>query len=480
MPATKEAPEAQQPEDASSVEQNVSRLRLDSVQGQRHGRGEGGHTATEEVVDFVKLWNSGPEQFRQSLQQRLREAEEFHYVEQDAATTIQRHFRGSVVRARILLQCYAAMEIQRCFRGFSSRKQCYDIILTRDRERLAYFRHLCAVMIQRIFRGYRSRRHVHDFYARRSYIFEVTEKGEELRKSLRDSLQEQIENKLVNEEEKAMEEFDKVTQHLHHLMSTKTQSGVFNPQYAEHPDQIPSSFNVPIEDHLHRGVKRYLRTRGLRTGSAFQTSDRSPRSYAGSSETVRISSPYEAEKEKQKLEKRLSELQQISSQPYRPTSRPEDLKPYRTIRSSSSFEEPWKLARSTREFENAPENITKRVGYPHQPYFISSNKTDRVFEDLERERVKSQNSYRQLQSSGLSHSRGTPKVDTANTYSSSSKHRSTVMSRHGRQALNPALPQSVRKQSPKLRNTRGKAQDIMTTNEGRELQSFSEDSLHQS
>lgn len=251
-----------------------------------------------------------------------------------------------------------------------------------------------------------------------------------------------------------MEEFDKVTQNLHHLMSTKAQSGVFNPQYAEHPEQIPSSFNIPVEEHLERGVKRYLRTRGLRTATAFQSSDRSPRSYLGTSETVRISSPYESEKEKERQEKRLNELQQISDQPYRPVTKPEDLKPYQTVRSSDAYEEPWRLARSTKEFENAPENIMKRVGYSQgQSYFITSNKKDRIFEDLERERLHIQTTCRQFQSRDSSQrSTGSGQRWSPDDTDTKRKQRGTTMARHGKMALNPSLPRSVRKEAKRGNN----------------------------
>jgi len=55
-----------------------------------------------------------------------------------------------------------------------------------------------------------------------------------------------------SKEEMARAEFTMITSNLHHLMSTKTQAGVFNSPYAA---AKPQAFNVDIETHLQTSFK---------------------------------------------------------------------------------------------------------------------------------------------------------------------------------------------------------------------------------
>jgi hypothetical protein len=55
-----------------------------------------------------------------------------------------------------------------------------------------------AIAVQRTFRGYYSRRYKHDFHARRAYIIGVAKKGEHLRKTLQETLDGQVEVRVLS------------------------------------------------------------------------------------------------------------------------------------------------------------------------------------------------------------------------------------------------------------------------------------------
>ena len=78
-------------------------------------------------------------------------------------------------------------------------------------------------------------RYYHDFYARKKYILAIAEKGERLREELRQKLDDQYVENQRNEEEKQRTEFHKVSQNLHHLLSTKATPGIYNSPYLAEP-----------------------------------------------------------------------------------------------------------------------------------------------------------------------------------------------------------------------------------------------------
>ena len=59
--------------------------------------------------------------------------------------------------------------------------------------------------------------------------------------------QQQREKLAADEERKKKETFGELASQLHHLVSTQTIPGVYNPPYSE---AVPTAFNIPIEQHL--------------------------------------------------------------------------------------------------------------------------------------------------------------------------------------------------------------------------------------
>ena len=130
-----------------------------------------------------------------------------------------------------------------------------------SREESSVF-HYYATVIQRVFNGYYSRKYIHDFFARKAYIESIKQKSQELRDQLSGHMEQQVELEQERAEAAARDEFKKVTQNLHHLLSTASTPGVYNPPYAQ--GMVPTAFNVPIEEHLRDGVKELFATQGLK------------------------------------------------------------------------------------------------------------------------------------------------------------------------------------------------------------------------
>ena len=190
-----------------------------------------------------------------------RESEDF------AALRVQRLYRGQVVRARVARWHAAALFIERVFRGHMGRcKWRAEAEEKRRTDHLAVF-HYHAVNVQKCFRGYYSRRYYHDFFARKAYLDKIAASSEELRKKMAAQREEQQREEEERAAAATQEEFTRVTQNLHHLVSTKAQPGIYNNPYVP-ADQVPTAYGVPFESHLRSGVKDLLRTRAATARAA--------------------------------------------------------------------------------------------------------------------------------------------------------------------------------------------------------------------
>ena len=265
-----------------------------------------------------------------------RAANEAKDRECQAAINIQRVFRGARDRYAITLKAYACccrgsallcavvltpcapvpsslhcrracVEIERVFRGHCGRERARAAREQRAATEESGVFQYYATVIQRAFKGYYSRKYVHDFFARKAYIESIKQKSEELRDQLSGHMEQQIEAEQDRAEAAARDEFKKVTQNLHHLLSTASTPGVYNPPYAQ--GMVPTAFNVPIEDHLRDGVKDLLRTQGLKRVRATTYT-------AQSRLSVQASSKYGVVEEHAKTEKRYSRLRHLSARPF--------------------------------------------------------------------------------------------------------------------------------------------------------------------
>lgn len=101
---------------------------------------------------------------------------------------------------------------------------------------------------------------MHDYYGRKAYLEKVERRGDWTKEYLA-RYQSNKETEAKMEEEKQMRaEFDNLAGELHHLVSTKSIAGVYNPPYN---DMLPRAFEKPIEQHL-RDACRVRLPRSLR------------------------------------------------------------------------------------------------------------------------------------------------------------------------------------------------------------------------
>ncbi|CAJ1354795.1 unnamed protein product [Effrenium voratum] len=164
-----------------------------------------------------------------------------------AVTKIQSYHRATQIRVVYHEVVAAAQLIQRMVRGCLGRRRAQAVNLQRNNWLRQHFFHHCARTIQKRFRGYRSRSCIHDFYGRKLYLEKVEKRGEWTKDYLAAEHKEKLAAAKVSEELKVREEFQHLAGDLHHLMSTRTIPGVYNPPYS---DLLPRAFEKPIEEHL--------------------------------------------------------------------------------------------------------------------------------------------------------------------------------------------------------------------------------------
>ena len=237
------------------------------------------------MADFHDLWKTRTT-VKDELLAQLEEAEAAAPIETNSAVRIQRLFRGAFVREQLSVKRAACVNITRLFRGHLARKIFRKRWDERaDFENSARF-HYHSIAIQCVFRGFYSRRHYSDHNARKKYIDSIKEQGERLRESLALHQENQVNvqyshclmwspltlvlasltfvrsqyrEEAERQQAKAQAEFDRVTQNLHHLVSTQNISGVFNSPYAMEPINVSG---IPVEEHIRAGVKSLLQSRG--------------------------------------------------------------------------------------------------------------------------------------------------------------------------------------------------------------------------
>eukprot|EP00747_Dinoflagellata_sp_TGD_P167543 gnl/TRDRNA2_/TRDRNA2_192130_c0_seq1.p1 gnl/TRDRNA2_/TRDRNA2_192130_c0~~gnl/TRDRNA2_/TRDRNA2_192130_c0_seq1.p1 ORF type:complete len:394 (+),score=62.44 gnl/TRDRNA2_/TRDRNA2_192130_c0_seq1:121-1302(+) len=187
-------------------------------------------------------------------------ANDHKQAEMDAIVRVQAVYRASKVRVRWNAVRAAVHMIQRVCRGMLGRSRAKATRLVRIRRLNSLFFHHCAAVIQKFFRGHWSRKYLHDYYGRKKYLETVAKRGEWTQAYLQHEQQQNAIAAKEMEEREMRQEFDSLAGDLHHLVSTKSIPGVYNPPYN---DALPRAFDKPIEQHLrdalHVRLPRSLR-----------------------------------------------------------------------------------------------------------------------------------------------------------------------------------------------------------------------------
>lgn len=167
--------------------------------------------------------------------------------EKQAIIKVQSVYRGSKVRERWHAVLHNALLVQRLSRGWLARVRTRALRLERTKRLNSHFFHHCATIIKKFYRGWWSRRYLHSYYGRKQYLEKVEQRGNWTKEYLaRYQSNTEMEAKL-EEEGQMRQEFDNLAGELHHLVSTKSIAGVYNPPFN---DMLPRAFEKPIEQHL--------------------------------------------------------------------------------------------------------------------------------------------------------------------------------------------------------------------------------------
>jgi hypothetical protein len=186
---------------------------------------------------------------------------------------------------------------------------------------------------------------------------------------------------------------------LHHLVSTKTIPGVYNPPYATRPEDVPSAFNVPLETHLRIGVLRHIRTQGLHPrldpGTQTAATLRAPGAqtatlvpaYTNAERTsLQATAPYDRPREAARTERRINQLRQLDTRPFNAGGRTAviDAQPVVGVHAGAPYSEAWLAARTSRDLANSPESKSRRVTAAP---FVTASTSGKLFEESERAHV---------------------------------------------------------------------------------------------
>lgn len=194
--------------------------------------------------------------------------------------------------------------MSRAYRGHLGRKRvANEKLLVQKQKQLAVL-HYNALVIQKQMKGYLSRKYKHDFRARKRYISQVSQRGEELREFLNSRLEQQKKDTYQQEFTQREKEFESLTQNLHHLLGTKSSAGVYGSPFA--PVQAPTAFGISVEKHIRDNAKALLRSRPLVHRPVL------PRERA----SLRAQSRYQDEDDQREKEKRLNILKRVGTKDF--------------------------------------------------------------------------------------------------------------------------------------------------------------------
>ena len=275
------------------------------------------------MASFQKLWQNRFHVKEEYIKLKA-VADSAAIYEYESCICIQRNFRGYRVRNRVHILKSAATEIQRIARGRKGRLIAWARKSEVEVLHQSGIYHCLATLIQRTFRGFYSRKYKSNFYDRKKYLGGIVASGEKLRaQTLEHYMKSKEEDEKVQREE-TYREFKNLTENLHHLLSTKQQPGIFNPCNTEFDIPVPTIDNIPVEEHIARGVKDLLRKRKYFNGykdklvKDFNNVNKLPQDLSNRM-SVQAASHYDACKLAEQKDARLSKLKFTSNKDFQTT-----------------------------------------------------------------------------------------------------------------------------------------------------------------
>lgn len=328
------------------------------------------------MAEFYNLWKS-KDLVVNELEALIEDAAKNEDLERGSALRIQQVFRGQKIRSYITAQRLAACCVQRIFRGHMGRRTSSKENRGKTRrERMAVF-HYHALLVQKYFRGFYSRRYYHDFFARKAYIQSVVVKSNALREKLAVQLEQQRREEEDKKAAENHEEFKRVTQNLHHLVSTTATPGIYKSPYMQ--NQIPTAFGIPIEEHLCRGVKDILRTKKLKQSTIKEKVYTKP---VEDRRSVQATSQYDIVQNAERVDTKYSKMQQLDGKAFSAGGKARELEAYTvSVDQGTSYLDKWKNPYTQRGIPLSAADMDPRTTtlgkYPKLPFYtaVGGNKS---------------------------------------------------------------------------------------------------------
>lgn len=276
-------------------------------------------------------------------------AEENRVLEAEAAIKIQSvaRMRRQFLRYRYVRRCI--IDIQRIYRGYRGRilavKFQISVEKLRRRRILDYF----AARIQAAFRGFYSRKWISDFYAQKRYLVQVYAKSEAIRSEAQDQNLRQQAERNDTLRTATLEEYQKATANMHHLLSTAARSGVLRPAMAL--KGLTTVFSTNIEEDIRKvpiprrkfkaDLPQSTCTINVKGGSRVPA-------IAIGGPSLHAQTPYDAMHEQSLLESRVNKkLTEVIHQTDFVTRKPDPPKFPKTLASDSEFQDQYTIRRQT-------------------------------------------------------------------------------------------------------------------------------------
>ncbi|CAM9779590.1 unnamed protein product [Pylaiella littoralis] len=331
------------------------------------------------MADFYEVWLCRAAVLTK-LDDMLEAREATRDQELKAATDIKRVYRGKTVRDDLTRKRVAMVRIASTYRGYRGRARAQKVLeTTLARERMAVY-HYHALAIQGAFRGYQSRKYNYNHARRKGYLQEVVDAGDAVRAELREHEQALLEKEEAEREVAGQAKLHAIAQNLHHLVSTKSISGVFNSPYMRLCGRVPTIRGVEVEQHLTISAKDLLRTRGyVKRGleKDLNGQRRIPLRGRESRRSVQAQDPYDLPQKAEKFDQTISRLKRIGPREFHAGNRVA-LAPYkRGIADGTQFLDPWRnpyLVRGVPREEaemHRPLNETTLGKFPEKPFYVA-------------------------------------------------------------------------------------------------------------
>jgi hypothetical protein len=206
--------------------------------------------------------------------------------------------------------------LSRVYRGHLARRRCKRLRAQAARAHRRAVLDFYAVAIQKLVRGVHSRTNRLDFRKRKAYIGELAAKGDHMRRMLEENLRKQQEEEQVASEKAARAELVKVTQDLHHLVSTRAVAGIYNS-----PMQPASatSFGIPVETHIRENARRVVTARLTTTRLPSRLTPYPP----SNKTTLQATAPYDAVQRDTRKQTKYHKLRRIGTADFAAVYNPE-------------------------------------------------------------------------------------------------------------------------------------------------------------